>query len=151
MFRRVVLLGLVFVSLLWDGRAAEKLPATDVVPTKKINAVVIPVQGEIAAPTLFIIRRGLKEAEREKADVVILDLKTPGGALDVTFDIMEALSRFSGKSLAYVNPEAISAGAFISATTSEIWFAPNGVIGAAAPVQATGQDVDATMKLKIVS
>jgi membrane-bound serine protease (ClpP class) len=45
----------------------------------------------------------------------------------------------------------MSAGAFISATTNEIWFAPDGIIGAAAPVSAGGQDVEATMRLKIVS
>jgi membrane-bound serine protease (ClpP class) len=45
----------------------------------------------------------------------------------------------------------MSAGAFISATTQEIWFAPMGVIGAARPVTSTGQDIDETMKLKIVS
>lgn len=59
--------------------------------------MVIPVREEIASPVLYIIRRGLKEAIDQKADVVVLDMKTPGGALDVTFEIMEALGRFPGK------------------------------------------------------
>lgn len=112
---------------------------------------VIPVQTEIAKPILYVIRRGLKEAIEENADVVVLDMKTPGGALDVTFDIMEALEHFPGKTVTYVNPEAISAGAFIAAMTDEIWFSPTGVIGAAAPVLATGGEIDASMKQKIVS
>ena len=132
------------------GVAAEPAPVAPLAP-RKVSVVIIPVRDEIASPTLFILRRGLKEAERDKVGLVVLDMKTPGGALDVTFDIMEVLARFSGKTVTYINSEAMSAGAFISATTEEIWFAPNGVIGAAAPVQATGQDVDATMKLKIVS
>lgn len=118
---------------------------------KKISVVVIPVRDEIAQPVLYILRRGLKEAIDEKADVVVLDIKTPGGALDVTFDIMEALGKFPGKTVAFVNNEAMSAGAFISAMTDEIWFTPDGIIGAAAPVTSTGQDVDKTMKLKITS
>ena len=118
---------------------------------KKARVVVIPVRDEIASPELFILRRGLKDAESEKADVVVLDMKTPGGELATTFDIMEALGKFSGKTITYVNTEAMSAGAFIAATTEEIWFAPDGVIGAAAPVLAGGQDVEATMKLKVVS
>jgi membrane-bound serine protease (ClpP class) len=69
----------------------------------------------------------------------------------VTFEIMEALGKFPGKTITFVNSEALSAGAFISATTEEIWFAPDGVIGAAAPVLATGQEIDATMRQKIVS
>jgi membrane-bound serine protease (ClpP class) len=119
-------------------------------PPRKV-VVVIPVQDEIAQPELYILRRGLKEAISEHADAVVLDLKTPGGAIDVTQDMMEALEKFPGLTIAYVDNEAMSAGAFISATTGEIWFAPDGIIGAAAPVTATGQDVDATMKQKLVS
>ncbi len=112
---------------------------------------VIPVRGEIGSAVLYVVRRGIKEAIEQKADAVVLDLKTPGGALGPTFEIMEAIGKFPGVTLTYVNSEAMSAGAFISATTNEIWFAPDGIIGAAAPVSAGGQDVDETMKLKIVS
>jgi membrane-bound serine protease (ClpP class) len=119
-------------------------------PARKVTVYVVPVRDQIAQPVLYILRRGLKEAER-KAEVVVLDMETPGGALDVTFEIMEALGKFSGQTITYVNKEAVSAGAFISATTQEIWFAPDGVIGAAAPVMATGKEIDETMKLKVVS
>jgi membrane-bound serine protease (ClpP class) len=117
----------------------------------KASAIVIPVREQIDTPMLFIIRRGLKQAIEQKADVVLLDMKTPGGALDVTFEIMEALAKFPGKTITFVDPEAMSAGAFISATTEEIWFSPDGVIGAAAPVLATGGEIDATMRQKITS
>lgn len=129
---------------------AQAAPGTGETPAPK-RVFVIPVQTQIAKPILYVIRRGLKEAIEEKADVVVLDMKTPGGALDVTFDIMEALERFPGKTVTYVNSEAISAGAFIAAMTDEIWFSPSGVIGAAAPVLATGGEIDASMKQKIVS
>lgn len=119
-------------------------------PAGKVTVYVVPVRDQIAQPVLYILRRGLKEADR-KADVVVLDMETPGGALDVTFEIMGALEKFHGSTITFVNKEAVSAGAFISATTHEIWFAPNGVIGAAAPVSSTGQDIDETMKLKVVS
>lgn len=134
-----------------EGATAEtgRLPSN--VAATPTRVMVIPVQEEIASPVLYIIRRGLKEAIEQKADVVVLDMKTPGGALDVTFEIMEALGRFPGRTITYVNTEAISAGAFISAMTTEIWFAPTGVIGAAAPVLATGGEIDASMKQKIVS
>jgi len=115
------------------------------------RVVVIPIQGEIAEPTAYILRRGLKEAVEEHADAVVLDLKTPGGAIGVTLEMMEAMERFPGRTIAYVDNEAMSAGAFLSAVTGEIWFAPDGVIGAAAPVLSTGGDLDATMKQKLVS
>jgi membrane-bound serine protease (ClpP class) len=132
---------------------AEPVPpsATEVVPAGRQQVIVIPVQGQIAKPVLYILRRGLKEAIAQKADVVVLDMKTPGGALNVTFEIMEALDKFPGRTVTFVNNEAISAGAFISAVTDDIWFAPDGVIGAAAPVLSTGGEIDKSMKLKIVS
>ena len=118
---------------------------------KTVSVVVIPVHGEIAKPVFFIIRRGLKEAIERKADVVVLDMRTKGGALDTTFDIMDALGKFHGDTIAFVDSEAMSAGAFISATTKEIWMTPEGIIGAAAPVTSTGQDIESTMKEKLVS
>ncbi len=145
------------VSILAIAGGAEVAPAANAeaetmsAPVVQKRVVIIPVRDEIASPVLYILRRGLKEAIEQKADVVVLDMKTPGGALDVTFDIMEALAKFPGETVTFVNNEAMSAGAFISAMTGEIWFAPDGIIGAAAPVSSTGQDVDATMKLKITS
>jgi membrane-bound serine protease (ClpP class) len=131
--------------------APKQVPAVEPAVAGLKRVYVIPVKDEISTPTVYILRRGLKEAIERKADVVLLDMDTPGGALDKTFEIMEALDKFPGKKLTYVDKEAMSAGAFISAATDEIYFAPNAVIGAAAPVLATGGEVDKTMKQKIVS
>lgn len=133
---------------------ADSLIKTAIAPSltgAKARVVVIPFHEAVDSPQLFIVRRGLKEAIEQKADLVVLDMKTPGGALDATFEIMEALAKFPGQTITFINSEALSAGAFISATTHEIWFAPDGVIGAAAPVQSTGQEIDESMRLKVVS
>jgi membrane-bound serine protease (ClpP class) len=82
---------------------------------------------------------------------LLLNLKTPGGELGTTLTIMEAIGKFPGTTLTYVNDQALSAGAFIAARTDEIWFAPHAKIGAAAPVSSGGQDIDKTMRQKIVS
>lgn len=113
--------------------------------------MVIPIHGEIAPPQLYILRKGLKQAIEQGVETVILDMNTPGGRIDVTFDMLKALDKFPGKTATYVNDEAISAGALISAGTDEIHLSPDGVIGAAAPVQSSGQDIDPTMKEKVVS
>ena len=139
-----------------SGAAAETaksavVPGADAGAPGRKNVVVIPVREEVDSPLLYIIRRGLKQAIEAKADIVVLDMKTPGGALDVTLEIMEALGKFPGHTLTYVDDQALSAGAFIAATTQEIWFAPRGKIGAAAPVSSTGQDIDKSMRLKLVS
>ncbi len=146
---RLAFLFLVAVGVSFAADPAVATPPT-VAPAKRV-AFVIPVRDEIAKPTLYIIRRGLKEAVEQKADLVVLDMKTPGGALDSTFEIMEALGKFPGKTVTFVDDQAISAGAFIAATTEEIWFAPRGKIGAAAPVDSSGKDIDKTMRQKVVS
>jgi len=115
------------------------------------KVVVIPIRDQIAAPVLYIIRRGLKEAIEQEVDTVVFDMETPGGQVDVTFDILKAIEKFPGRTVTYVNREAISAGAFISAGTDEIYFAPGAVIGAAAPVMAGGAEIGETMKEKYVS
>ncbi len=138
---------------LWLGCAWCAAGETAGVPAASgpVAVYVIPVRDQIGSAALYIVRRGVKEAIETKATAVILDMKTPGGALDSTFEIMEALAKFPGDTLTYVNNEAISAGAFIAASTDEIWFAPDGIIGAAAPVSMGGQEIDATMRQKIVS
>ncbi len=155
MFKQTGALLIFLLAMSLTGRAEEAAaPATVPVaaaPTPKTVVYVIPVKEEINTPTLYIIRRGLKEAIEQKADAVLLDMDTPGGGLAQTFEIMEALGKFPGQTVTFVNKEAISAGAFISATTGEIWFTPDAVIGAAAPVSAEGKDIDVTMKQKIVS
>lgn len=112
---------------------------------------IIPIEGEIGPALLFAVRRGMKEAIELNADAIVLDMDTPGGRVDVTLEIMEMMDRFEGRTLTYVNSDAISAGAFISAATNDIYFAPKGIIGAAAPVAGGGQEISETMKLKIMS
>jgi membrane-bound serine protease (ClpP class) len=146
--RLVQLLGVCLACSAFAASAPETAPAAS---PAAVRVYVIPVRDQIGPAVLYIVRRGMKEAIERHADAVIFDMKTPGGALDTTFDIMEAIAKFPGTTITFVNSEAMSAGAFISATTNEIWFAPDGIIGAAAPVQAGGQDVEATMKQKIVS
>jgi membrane-bound serine protease (ClpP class) len=150
-----VFLSLLAVTLFPALLGAQALTPANVeasaIDAKKVNVLVIPVRDGIDKPVLYVLRRGMKEAIDKGVDVIVLDMKTPGGRLDVTFDIMEALEKFPGKRITFVNDQAISAGAFISAITDDIWFSPRGKIGAAAPVTGDGKDVDVTMKQKIVS
>jgi membrane-bound serine protease (ClpP class) len=132
--------------------AADNPPPDNPPPTAATTAVlVIPVRDPIAKPALYIIRRGLKEAAASKTNCVVLDMKTPGGDASVMFEIMEALQKFPGQTLTFVNDEAVSAGALIAAATDVIWFAPNAVIGAAAPVLSSGGEINPTMRRKIIS
>jgi len=138
----------------------DTAPRSDEPPPERIipdppqggwDVYVVPVEGAITGPQLFILRRALKEAIRNDVEIVLLDMDTPGGALNVTLDMMEALDKFAGDTITFVNSEAISAGSYIAIATDDIWFSPDGIMGAAAVVAGTGQEVDESMKQKIDS
>lgn len=140
----------------WLLATAQETAASDAatpaaVSAKRPLAFVIPVQDQIAKPTLYIIRRGLKEAIEQGADLVVLDMKTPGGDAGTTIEIMEALDKFEGATVTFVNDEAGSAGAIIASVTDDIYFAPTGVMGAAELILGTGQDAPEALKRKMES
>ncbi len=133
------------------SRAEESVEPGTPVAEEVTKVVVIPVQDQISEPLLYIVRRGLKQAIDNDVKLVVLDMKTPGGAVNVTLEIMEALDKFPGQTVTFVNDEAISAGAIIASVTDDIYFAPKAVMGAAEVVFGTGQDVGESMKRKLNS
>jgi membrane-bound serine protease (ClpP class) len=118
---------------------------------KIVSVYVVPIQGEIDTPQLYILRRALKSAIENHVDAVVLDMDTPGGSVAVTLDMMDALAKFPGRTFTYVNPNAVSGGSYIAVATNDIYFAPDGVMGAAAVVGGEGEDISETMKMKITS
>jgi len=110
-------------------------------PDRVELAYVIPIHGQITPSTFDIIRRKLTA---RPAAMVIFDIKTPGGRVDVTEEIIQFIQRdhFLQNDLneiytvAYVNPRAISAGAIIAMACNEIVMAPGGLIGDATPIFA---------------
>jgi membrane-bound serine protease (ClpP class) len=118
---------------------------------RPVSVFIVPIHDVIAKPTEYIVRRAVKEAIDRKIDVLLLDVDTPGGRLDVTLEIMEMLDKFEGTTMAYVNPEAISAGAYISISCEDVYFAPKGLIGAAEAITATGADVPESANRKLKS
>jgi len=119
---------------------------------RPLNVWVIPVKTEIGEPSLFVLRRGAKEAIEAGADVLLLDMDTPGGRLDSCLEMMDILNKkFQGTTITYVDDEAISAGAIIASVTDYVYFAPYAQMGAAAAVSGSGQDIPETMKAKLNS
>src|SRR3989454_8170045 len=128
-FRFVATLPLIlFVSGGPGARSAES--AT---PDQK-KVYVLPIRDDIMPPMVYLVRRGVKEAMEAKADLLVIDMDTNGGRVDVTEEIMEILNNFKGQTATFVNKKAFSAGAFISVATQKIFMAPQSVIGAAAPI-----------------
>ena len=144
------------ISFLCGSKSDENVFDHNISASKSPKtAFQIPIRDQIGPPILDILRRGLKDAIISKADIVILDMDTPGGELGVTLEIMqeiiESFDRFDGSIITYVNREAISAGAYIAIATNEIAFAPYAQIGAAEAVSGGGGNIDSSMKRKVNS
>jgi Nodulation efficiency protein NfeD len=99
------------------------------------------------------IKRSLARAEKEGAGVFILELNTPGGLETSMRQVVQEFQRTPIPVVVYVYPpggRAASAGAIITAAADIAVMAPGTNIGAAHPVQATGEKMEEAMKEKVV-
>jgi membrane-bound serine protease (ClpP class) len=99
------------------------------------------------------IKRNLAKAEKEGAGVFILELNTPGGLETSMRQVVQEFQRTPIPVVVYVYPpggRAASAGAIITAAADIAVMAPGTNIGAAHPVQATGERMEEAMKEKVV-
>ena len=86
-----------------------------------------------------LVTLGLEKAVESKADYVLLDLDTYGGAVNAADSIRTALLRCDIPVVAYVNMQAASAGALISIACDSIYMKTGSSIGAATVVDQTGK------------
>ena len=86
-----------------------------------------------------LVTLGLEKAKEAKADYVLLDLNTYGGAVDAADSIRSAILRYEKPVIAYVNMQAASAGALISIACDSIYMKTGSSIGAATVVNQTGE------------
>ncbi len=118
---------------------------------------VLPVEGPIDKGMLYVFRRAFREAERTQPAAIVIELDTPGGVLRDMQEIIDWIRAQKKRCpvYAFVNTEAISAGAMISLSTSAIYMAPTSSIGDAMPIlvgaSGTVQEMDADYKEKIRS
>lgn len=115
------------------------------------HAYVLTFQGAVTPILQDYLHDGLEMAEATGAEVVILQLDTPGGSVDVTKRIVQDMLSAPIPIVVYVAPSAAqagSAGTFITLAGHVAAMAPGSSIGAASPVGASGEDVGETMEAK---
>ena len=100
---------------------------------------VIEVHGTIDLGLAPYTKRVLSRAEKEGARASILDINTPGGRLDAALQMKNAILDSKIPVIAFVNREAFSAGSLIALAADEIYMAPGAVMGAATPVDQSGE------------
>ncbi|MFT5369873.1 MAG: membrane-bound serine protease (ClpP class) [Candidatus Latescibacterota bacterium] len=97
-----------------------------------------PITGTIERGVAAFVTRVMTDAENNGVAAVIFEIDTPGGAIDAALTIRDAILYSDVKTIAFINPRAISAGALISLATDHIVMMEGGTIGAATAVDMQG-------------
>jgi membrane-bound serine protease (ClpP class) len=140
----------VVVSLLAAGVLAQTAPtpaAAPLVLSAEIDGIIHPIAAQY-------VERTIDRAEREAAGLVVFTLRTPGGLVDSTRDINNAIIKSRVPVVVFVGPSgnrAASAGFLITIAADVAAMAPGTHIGAAHPVAGNGEKIDETMAKKMTS
>ena len=86
------------------------------------------------------IKKAIDKAYEDKADLIILELDTPGGLLSSALSIKNYIIESDVPVVVYINKNALSAGALISLSAKEIYMSDGSVIGAATPIYVNGNE-----------
>jgi membrane-bound serine protease (ClpP class) len=133
--------------LLVVAAAHAQAPQRPVVYTAEIDGIIQPIAAEY-------ITGAIQKADAANAALLVLTLRTPGGLLDTTRDINNAIIRAKTPVAVWVGPSgnrAASAGFLITMAADVAAMAPGTHIGAAHPVTGDGSKMDDTMAKKMAS
>ncbi|WP_413362525.1 NfeD family protein [Robertmurraya sp. 2P01SA] len=103
---------------------------------------VVPIENSVEKGLSSFLKRGVETAEKENAKAIIFEINTPGGAVDAAGEIGKLFTSTSLKTVSFINKDALSAGAFISLNTDEIYMVPGATMGAAAIIDSEGNAAD---------
>ena len=143
----------------WRTLAIALIGLSFVLPTmvqaqSGVHVDVLKVDGAIDTWTSGYIDRGINVAEQDGAQALIILLNTPGGALGAMQDITTRMLNARVPTVVFVYPQgawAGSAGTFITLAGNIAAMAPSTTIGAAHPVDSSGQNISSDERDKITN
>ncbi len=113
---------------------------------------VLEIEGPVTPIMISYIERGIRAAESDGAEALIVKLNTPGGQIDQMKKIVQRLLEADLPVVVYVYPPgayAASAGTLITLGAHVAAMAPGTTIGAASPVGSQGEELDETLEKKV--
>lgn len=124
------LLGLPGAALDDDGPRSKDAPHAG-----PVNAVLVRFEGDITPMLRASLFRRLDTAEREGANLLIIEIDSPGGIVDDSKLIAERLRDVRwARTVAFVPREALSGAAIVALGCDDIIMAPGARLGDAGPV-----------------
>jgi len=107
------------------------------------TAIQLELDGPLGVATAEYIIAGIETAAERNANIIIIRMDTPGGLVEPTRDIIQAILGSDVPVVTYVSPggaRAASAGTYIVLASHIAAMAPTTHLGAATPVSLTGDD-----------
>ena len=121
------------VALVFGLNLVEVTAADPVAKYKK--AVLIHFEGVIMPLSEHAFYRHLERARAAGADLVIVEIDSPGGTVDSSLALANRLLTFKdARTVAFVRKQAISGAAIMALGCDEIIMAPDALIGDAGPI-----------------
>jgi membrane-bound serine protease (ClpP class) len=114
--------------------------------------IVVPTTGEINGSMATMLENQISNAESRQAAALVIQLDTPGGSLDATQQIVGDLLQAKVPIIVWVAPAggyAASGGTFVTLAANLSYMAPGTRIGAASPIDASGNDIPGTLGEKV--
>ena len=124
--------------------SSREAPASPVVYAAVVDSIIHPVSAEYMIETM-------DRADRAGATLLVFTLRTPGGLVDSTRDIVTHMLAAKTPVAIFVGPSgarAASAGFLLTIAADVAAMAPGTHIGAAHPVGGGGEKMDETMAKK---
>src|SRR3954464_2471105 len=138
---------LVALVLVVAGVSIRAVDPRPIVRTATVDGIIHPVTSEF-------MRGAMAAADADGAALIVFTLHTPGGLLDATRDINNAIIAARTPVAVFVGPagyRAASAGFLITIAADVAAMAPGTHIGAAHPVAGNGEKIDDVMAKKMAS
>ncbi len=113
--------------------------------------VVLTAEGPITPAMSEYLARGIRIASERNAELLIFQLNTPGGSIDLMNKMVQVMRTSRVPIVVYVAPRgaiAGSAGTVLTLAGHAAAMAPETAIGAASPVGAEGQELGETLEAK---
>lgn len=92
---------------------------------------VIPVKGTIDYGVSGFVQRVMRNAEKNRADLVVMEIDTLGGLVDAALEVRDVVMRTDLPVITYVTGRAWSAGALIALSGDELYMVSGSSIGSA--------------------
>ncbi len=109
------------------------------VPNSKAEFAIVPVKEVIDGGLAAFVERAINESEENGKEGIIFHIDTPGGRIDSAVYIKDTILRAKITTIAFVDKNAISAGALISIACDSVYMSTGSSIGAATAVDLQGK------------